>query len=356
MHLPSFHRRNARAALRAAAAILAAATLLALAAGNAAAATEQHVLVDHGDERTYLLTVPPQAATEQGRLPLVIILHGANQSASVAVSMTRFDQLAADKGFFAVFPDGTNNINRLLTWNALHCCGYAASKGVDDLGFISALLDELIRNYPIDPNRIYVVGFSNGAMLAQLIGITMPDRVAAVGSVMGALFGDEPSPRLPMPAIIINGGRDHIIPTTGGPINGNDRLPIMWDGRMLMSSAYQVHFWARAAGCGDTPTKDGVTPSYVFERYDCPGGTRIDSYIVLDNGHAWPGDQSLMTFGEVPSTTFDATAVIWDFFSHQSLAGRTAAQSQMITEPLPPPAPPEPADNPDPEVPVPPSF
>ncbi len=248
-----------------------------------------------------------------------------------------FDQLAAEEGFFAVFPDGTNNMNRLLTWNAIHCCGYAASKGIDDLGFISDLLDELLRNYPIDPNRIYVVGFSNGAMLAQWIGITMPDRIAAVGSVMGALFGDEPSPRLPVPAIIINGGRDQIIPTTGGPIHGNDRLPIMWDGAALMPSAYQGYFWAHAAGCGDTPDKRAETPDYLFERYDCPSGTSVESYIVLDNGHAWPGDQTRITFGEVPSTTFDATAVIWDFFSQQSLADRLPAPTTppVITEPLP---------------------
>ncbi len=326
--------------MRSGAVIVAAIVVAVAAAGHAEAQTEEHVLVTHGVERTYLLTVPPGGGAARGGLPLVIMLHGANQSAGVAVSMTGFDHLAMDEGFFAAFPDGTNNINRMLTWDAIHCCGYAATNGVNDLGFISDLVDELIRTYPIDPNRVYVVGFSNGGMLAQLIGITMPDRIAAIGAVMGGLFGDETSPRMPVPAILINGGRDHIVPMAGGAINGNERIPIMWDGMPLMPFTYQVQFWTLAAGCDETPTKHAENSDYLFERYDCPGGTRIESYVVLDNGHAWPGDQSFMTVGEVPSTTFDATRVIWDFLSQQNLADRPVPlPAPVAVEVLPPPAP-----------------
>ena len=84
--------------------------------------------------------------------------------------MTGFTPKASAEGFIVVYPDGTSRRAPLLTWNAGHCCGYAMEQRVDDVAFISALIEDLAARFPIDRKRIYVTGMSNGAMMAHRLG------------------------------------------------------------------------------------------------------------------------------------------------------------------------------------------
>ena len=99
--------------------------------------------------RTYLLHLPPVYDGKRS-LPLVIVLHGGGGNAPGAVRMTGFSEKADKEGFVVVYPNGSGRLKtRLLTWNSGNCCGYAMDKNVDDVGFIRALVDELVKTRSI---------------------------------------------------------------------------------------------------------------------------------------------------------------------------------------------------------------
>jgi len=138
------------------------------------AAGSRQSLVVGGVERVYVVRTPRDLAGRGAPAPLVLVLHGGGGNASIAEGMTGFSELAEKTGFIVVYPEGSGRFRgRLLTWNAGHCCGHAMEQRVDDVAFISALLDRLGADYPVDPRRIYVTGMSNGGMMAHRLGIAL---------------------------------------------------------------------------------------------------------------------------------------------------------------------------------------
>ena len=124
------------------------------------------------------------------KLPLVIALHGGGGNAQNMEMMSGFSEKADKENFAVVYPNGSGRIsnNILLTWNAEGCCQYAAENKIDDVGFISALIDKLVGDYGIDSKRIYATGFSNGAMMSFKLGEKIPDKIAAIAPVSGAIL------------------------------------------------------------------------------------------------------------------------------------------------------------------------
>ncbi len=273
---------------------------------------DRQFLVHDGIERSYVVRIPQEQLRVDKRLPLVLVLHGGGGNAATAEAMTGFTTKARAEGFIVVYPEGYGRRKgMLLTWNARHCCGYSMEHAVDDVGFIRDLLDRLSANYPIDPRRIYVTGMSNGAMMAHRLGIELSDRFAAIAPVVGTLFGDEPAPAHAISALTINGMLDQNVPSVGGAPGG--RFSYTWDGTPTLPSKRQATFWASADRCGtgvQTRDRNGT----VHLKYTCPNGKSVESYLLADNGHAWPGGDRGSRWGDTPSTALNATDVIWDFF------------------------------------------
>ena len=283
--------------------------------GHGRSLQQQH-LVHNGTERTYALYAPERIGTAELR-PLVIVLHGGGGDAENAAYMTGFSRMALRERFFVAYPNGSSRLaDALQTWNVRHCCGYARKSQVDDVGFIRLLIDTLVKQYPVDPQRIYVTGMSNGGMLTHRIGIELGDKVAAIAPVVATLFGDEAQPANAVPTLIINGALDKSVPPAGGAPGG--RASFAWDGTPTQPAAYQAAFWAQANGCNPEAQMDSTgssTAAVTRWRYDCPHGHSVVRYLIGDNGHAWPGGKAGSRRGDTPSDTFDATAVIWEFFA-----------------------------------------
>ncbi len=91
--------------------------------------------------------------------------------------------MAAAQGIAVAYPDGIGG-----SWNAGGCCGQAEADDLDDVGFILALVDELVASYSIDPDRVYLTGFSNGGLLAYRLACES-DRFAAIAPVGATLVG-----------------------------------------------------------------------------------------------------------------------------------------------------------------------
>jgi polyhydroxybutyrate depolymerase len=282
----------------------------------------EETIVVGGTPRTYLIHDFSQGAAAA---PLLIVLHGGGGNAQTAEEKTDFDRVAAREHFIVVYPDGTARADRgpraaarsrLLTWNAGHCCAAAMTDCADDVAFISTLIDALTASDRTDRSRVYVTGMSNGAMMTERLGRELSTKIAAIAPVAGAVFGDEPPPVAPVPALIIVGADDHTIPPQGGALQlrpglGNRSAA----DRDVAPAIDQALYWAKYNGC-DRPVRTATAAWTKTEWTSCRSGAPVVFYDVNHNGHAWPGGRAGRRGADEPTRAFDATEAIWAFFTH----------------------------------------
>src|SRR5271170_6046860 len=183
--------------------------------------------VGHGANkmtRTFLVHVPP-GFDGKSNVPVVIMLHGAGGSGAGAMGQAGWGAKSDREGFVAVFPDGTppnraapaQFMTNPRLWNdgSGHAIGV---DHVDDLGFISAMIDFLEARYAADPARIYCTGFSNGASMTFSVGLNLANRIAAIAPVAGHLWQREKSLAYPVPLLYIVGTDDPLNPLGGGKV------------------------------------------------------------------------------------------------------------------------------------------
>lgn len=254
---------------------------------------------------------------------LVLVLHGGGGNGENAADQTGFDRVAEREGLVAVYPYGSGGLldNALLTWNAGHCCSYAMRANVDDVAFISALIDELVAARSVDPARVFVTGLSNGGMMSHRLGRELPGKITAIAPVIASLFGDEPRLPASMPVLIVNGAEDGIVRPEGGPLGPGGRL----GGRAAARAAdapslpitSQADYWAEVNACEDR--SETQTEAYRLATYTgCRDGAAVHHYIVKGNGHAWPGGRAPRAAADTPVDTVDVNELIWAFFSRFS--------------------------------------
>jgi polyhydroxybutyrate depolymerase len=220
------------------------------------------------------------------------------------------DGVADRNGFVVVYPDGSGFLrDRLLIWNAGDCCGYAKEQGVDDVAFVWALIDDVTARLRTDPARVFVTGFSNGAMMAYRLGCELADRIAAIAVVSGAMNLDACRPSRPLPVLVMHGTDDGVVPYAGGPTPGTGS----WINR---SVEYAVDFWTAHGACPRAPaeSRDGEVVRAVYA--SCAEGTTVAVYTIEGGRHGWPGGEKAREDAAEPAPLRpDASTVIWEFFS-----------------------------------------
>ena len=276
------------------------------------------VLPFEDTDRTFILHIPPH---HDGRtaLPLVIMLHGGFGSAVNAARDYHWPAQADAEGFYAIFPDGLGTVQ---TWHATHCCGFALRNNVNDVGFIRALVAGLGDILPIDPQRVFATGMSNGAMLAHRLGADAGDVFAAIAPVAGSVGGqvDAGSPVLmpatpaaPVSVIIFHGTEDQSVLYNGGP----SQSPVA-DGRIDLSVNDAMLFWVAANQTDTTPvTETSASGNIIKDTYARQGtSAEVIVYTVVGQGHAWPGGLAPFAGADPPSAEISATDAIWEFFKN----------------------------------------
>jgi len=279
------------------------------------ACIEYETLTVAGQERRYLVHAP---RTTGAPMPLVIAMHGGG--GADAASFQRYielDAVADDEGFAVVYPNakGENwndgRTGRLLVENAA---------GTDDVAFLSALIDHLAARMPLDLDRIYATGHSNGGGMSLRLGCELADRIAAIAPVSNSLA--EPlrtscEPSRPISVLLIHGTEDGYIPYAGGDVIGaGDR------GRVLGVDATVALFAAHDA-CGPpvtTVTDNAADGTKLLRtRYEgCAAATEVVSDRLEGGGHTWPGVQRFGDFAlGVVSDEYEGSRRIWEFLSTQ---------------------------------------
>jgi len=247
--------------------------------------------------------------------PLVIMLHGGGGNGQNGAKMSGFNGLADREGFTVVYPDGSGR-GPLLTWNAGHCCAWAMEQKVDDVRFLSDLIDDLVAKGIADPDRVYVTGMSNGAMMTYRAGRELSGKIAAIAPVVGAMFGDE-APAPAMPVLMVTGAKDTRVPAAGGNGAFPRRMGAPND-RPFAPAEDAFDYWTGSNDCRLEARPEKTAAYTLRQGRGC--AAPVLWYDISDGGHAWPGGRKGGRKGDEPVKDFDASAVIWAFFEGHHLA------------------------------------
>jgi polyhydroxybutyrate depolymerase len=266
-------------------------------------------IISAGERRSYLLYVPDSYDPSKPT-PLVITIHGFAQWPAHQMYITRWNDLADQYGFIAVYPAGTRFP---LRWRIVGEAGSSLDP-MRDVTFISDLIDKLEADYNIDPSRIYANGLSNGGGMSFLLLCKLSGRIAAIGTVAGAfsLPWEDCQPSRPVPAMIFHGTADPIVPFDGGRYHDTDFFfPAIPDWAATL---------AQRNGCDPDPDELPASGQVSGVRYS---GCAADVvfYTITGGGHTWPGGEPIPE--RIAGTTtkdIDATLTLWDFFQAHPLA------------------------------------
>ena len=212
-----------------------------------------------GFRRYYLIHIP-RSYDPAKPTPLVVVLHGAFDTAKKVERQTGLSDLADREGFIALYPNGIILFGWLQHWNARHCCGKAMKDGIDDLGFVAGVIEQAQAHLNVDPKRIYMVGYS-----------------------------------------------DEIFPSEGGQ-------HIWKEGLYYTSVAESMHFWANNNG-GANPAK--------MERL-LEGKVLKQAWKGCEGIEGWNHDPPTRHFSdELPASNplkgFHTTDIIWEFFKRHQM-------------------------------------
>lgn len=198
--------------------------------------------------------------------------------------------------------------NHRRTWNAGACCGRAAKENVDDLAFLSRVIDEAVARYSGDPNRVYITGISNGAMMAYRMACEKPSKVAAIAPVAGTLA----IPACPnggaVPVLHIHGGADSNVPLQGG----EGRRSIA--GVKHRSVGESINMITSSRGCESAEQEAGDREVF---RYRCERGAPVELWVIKGGQHVWPGGKSRRE-AKAHNGRFSGSEAVWKFASQFS--------------------------------------
>ncbi|MBI45029.1 MAG: hypothetical protein CMG66_02545 [Candidatus Marinimicrobia bacterium] len=132
-----------------------------------------------GTNRTYYVAYPNNSSSPAG---LIINMHGFGGTAASQISGTQMNSYAHPENLAVVYPQGANSSIGTTSWNVGTFWDFSTQ---DDVGFLSAVIDDIASNFDINLNRVYACGFSNGGYMAYELACELSDRITAFGSVAG---------------------------------------------------------------------------------------------------------------------------------------------------------------------------
>lgn len=256
-----------------------------------------------GSARQYRLYVSPNY-NASNPASLVMTLHGLGDNMT-NFSLVGFNYIADTANIIVVVPQAmTDALLSSTAWNSgAGAFGYYPNSSINDVGFLTALVDTVYNNYAINPNKIFVCGFSMGGFMTNRLAVEGNNLFSAYASVSGT-FGTGLSSYNPNKSISIchfHGTADSTVAYNGGSYGiGADSL---------------VHFWVNNDNCNPTPTHisvpDTYPDGYTVDHYIYSGGDNnsgVEFYKVTGADHVWLG----------PSNDVNYTVEIWKFFCKHS--------------------------------------
>ncbi len=297
------------------------------AARPAALGETERTVVSSGEPRRYVQFVP-SGYDPARQTALVLSLHGSGSSAEQQRDYSQWSVFAETQNFVVVYPEASELTNKTFVSfripDELATDDVTAEDNLIDVVYMEDVLAQVQAELCIDPDRIYLNGFSAGASMTLLMACRLPDTFAAIGTVSAAFWSDLADPAWcpdgPTPPLIaFHGTADRVIPYEGGG------PPVGFT--FINHEAWTDAWAADRAGCALPPEPFAFAPSVEGARYrGCRDGNEVVRYRIDGGGHAWPGGAPIMDMMLGKTTTeIVATEQMWDFFTRQSAAGGDAA-------------------------------
>jgi poly(hydroxyalkanoate) depolymerase family esterase len=269
--------------------------------------------------RAYKLYVP--SGYHGQALPLLVMLHGCTQSPDDFAAGTRMNDLAEEKTFLVAYPAQTQSANASRCWNWFNTADQQRDHGEPSL--IAGITRRIMRDFAVDPGRVYVAGLSAGGAAAAIMGATYPDLYAAIGvhsglacgaasdisSAFAAIRQGRPSPLTEshlqnggcagaVPTIVFHGDRDMIV----DPVNGDQ---VIAQSKAVADLRTTVTRGEAAGGIGYTR----------IVQADERGRPMLEQWILHGAGHAWSGGSLVGSYTEPRGP--DASREMMRFFLQQ---------------------------------------
>lgn len=242
--------------------------------------------LDHDElTRCWLIHVPDELTSP---VPLVLDFHGWTSSAGRQRSSSGFKELADERGFIVVWPEGY-----LRSWNAgATCCLPASGLRIDDVGFMRALVGRLSEEHDIDLDRVYATGLSNGCAMAQRLAADASDVMAAVACMSHFLLV---APDVGYRAVSVM------------ELHGTSDVVVSYGPGLFGGAAENLERWRSLNNCAGEAVESWRSGESVAETYqDCEGRVEVSLVTVSDGLHGL-----YSPFG----TDIDTTGLAWEFMS-----------------------------------------
>ncbi|MCB9523482.1 MAG: alpha/beta hydrolase fold domain-containing protein [Myxococcales bacterium] len=222
-----------------------------------------------------------------GPHPILIVLHGTGASPRLITNQFKFQDHAPARGITIVAPEGTEYGPMQRAWNARHCC---LERDVDDVAYLTGLIDELVAHHDGDPERVWIFGHSNGGFMAHHLACAVADRLTGIIPAAGLGYPrDQCDPARPLSVIQIHGDADDQV-----AIDGGGSYP---------GAAALATYWAEQAGCAGSEQ----APDEDFDRFvpgaethrqrwtGCAPGVAVEQWTLAGGGHQYLPDPAMLT-------------------------------------------------------------
>lgn len=270
-------------------------------------------------KRTYLVYIPTSYDITKP-MPLLFDIHGGGGTAwgTMRLTRSRFNELADEKGFIVVYPNAVKK-----NWNDGRLSNLKPGmEFIDDVGFITQIVEKMKEEYNIDNQRVFTTGMSNGGFMSSRLLCDRSDIFrggAIVTATLSIDYINSCIPENPVGVLVMNGTDDPLVPYEGGQV-----MVFNKERGEIVSTDDYVEYWQTLLGSSGTSytdnlpdknSEDNSTVS-VTTYTDCDKDAALKLYKIEGGGHTWPGGRQYLSKKLIGSTNYDINAcdVIWEFF------------------------------------------